>query len=278
MRVREIMTPHPVCVDAGATLDEAVTAMEEGRIRHLVVLDGDRLHGVISDRDLLQATGWLPSRVREVFQPRSCETLVRDVAHSPPVTVDADTGLVTACLDLVGRKIGCMPVTAGGSSTDLIGMVSEMDVLSAFVRVCGGGPVDPPVEKKMVTGPVTGEPDTTLRQAAERMVSSDIRHLPIVENDMLVGMLTDRDVHRAAGQGRSEDTPVEEVMVRDVVSVQSTDLLSRSAFLMRQRRFSATPVVEDGRLVGMLTSNDVLEHCLGAFRHPSVVNMKGQKR
>ena len=61
MRVSSIMTVEPVTIAPSATPDEAVRLMDEHGVRHLPVLEGGKLLSVVSDRDLLEATGWLPS-------------------------------------------------------------------------------------------------------------------------------------------------------------------------------------------------------------------------
>lgn len=265
MKVKEIMTAKPVCVTADSALDEAVTLMDDHRIRHLPVLEGERLVGIVSDRDLLQATGWLPARVRDIFDPASREKHVRDVMTSPAVTIGGETAVLSACLDLLGRSIGCLPVVEDGA---LVGMVSEMDVLGLFVRRCGGGPADLPVGDRMTTGLAEVTEGTTLERAANLMLSLGVRHAPVVEKGHLVGLVSDRDLHRAAGAGRSKETTVDEIMTRDVVTVSSDVRLSRVAELMVKNRVSAVPVVDDERLEGMLTLSDILDHCLLTLRDP----------
>lgn len=67
MRISTIMTPDPVCVGPDQTLDEITHLMEERHVRHVPVVEDGELLGVVSNRDLLEATGWLPSHIREVL-------------------------------------------------------------------------------------------------------------------------------------------------------------------------------------------------------------------
>jgi len=265
MKVSAIMTPRPVTVSPDATLDEAIRMMDENRVRHLPVLEGNRLAGVVSDRDLLEATGWLPARVRDVFDEESRKRKIEDIMKGPAVTVDQDATVISACLDMLGRSIGCLPVVKG---TELVGMISEMDVLAVFIRHCGGGRFDPPVEGRM-TREVTGvNDDATLEHAADLMLSLGVRHLPVLQNGALLGMLSDRDLQRGIGSGRNPDSLVEEVMSKSVVSVRTSDPVSRAAELMTKHRISAIPVVEDGLLEGMISMSDVLDICLDGLREP----------
>ena len=265
MNASEIMTSKPVCISVDATVDDAVARMDENRIRHLPVLDGERLVGVLSDRDLLVATGWLPARVRDAFAPETRDRLVGDIVSVPAVTVAPHTHVLSVCLDLLGRRIGCLPVVKDGR---LVGVVSEMDIVRLFLSRCGGGTDDPVVGEKMVTGLATVSEDTTLEHAGELMLSIGVRHAPVVGQGRLIGLISDRDIHRAAGSGRDPKARVEEVMTREVVTLKSDERLSRAAELLLRHRVSALPVVDDEFLVGMITLTDLLDHCLVTLRDP----------
>ena len=102
-------------------------------------------------------------------------------------------------------------------------------------------------------------PDQTIREAAGLMAQLDIGALPVEEDDRLVGMITDRDIAvRAVGQGRGPDTPIRDVMSRDVkycFEDQSVDEVTRNMGDIRVRRL---PVVNrDKRLVGILSLGDL---------------------
>jgi CBS domain-containing protein len=102
-------------------------------------------------------------------------------------------------------------------------------------------------------------PDQTIREAASLMAQLDVGALPVEEDDRLVGMITDRDIAvRAVGQGRGPDTPIRDVMSRDVkycFEDQSVDEVTRNMADIRVRRL---PVVNrDKRLVGILSLGDL---------------------
>jgi acetoin utilization protein AcuB len=114
-------------------------------------------------------------------------------------------------------------------------------------------------------------PDASLAAAATSMRDRKIRHLPVVDGGgRLVGIVTDRDLRQAlfapaveAGdvdlRAALEALSVRDVMARDVVSIRATATIRDAARLMHERRLGALPVVEDGRLVGILTETDVLQ-------------------
>jgi len=91
-----------------------------------------------------------------------------------------------------------------------------------------------------------------------------------VNGDRVVGLISDRDVHRFAPSLLAkitpeeynaifENTPLERVMTRDPVTVTPDTPLHEAVEMMRQKRLGCLPVVEDGRLVGIITKADLLQ-------------------
>ena len=107
-------------------------------------------------------------------------------------------------------------------------------------------------------------PDETIRDAAMAMAAIDAGALPVAENNMLVGMVTDRDISvRAVAAGKGPDTPVRDVLSKEVLFCfddQDLEHVAKSMGLARVRR---VPVLaRDHRLVGILSLGDV------ALRNP----------
>ena len=102
-------------------------------------------------------------------------------------------------------------------------------------------------------------PTDSLASAAEIMSSQDVGSLPVVENGRLIGVLTDRDivVRAVAERVTPETLNVGDVASRQPVTVQPDEDLDEALRLMAHHRVRRLPVVEDGRLVGMLSQADV---------------------
>jgi acetoin utilization protein AcuB len=120
------------------------------------------------------------------------------------------------------------------------------------------------VKDSMTREVVVLSPETTAAEALAICRERRIRHLPVLEEGRLVGIVSDRDLRSAApaGSGRAETLGklrVSEVMTRDVVSVRPDDPIEEAANAMRERKIGCLPVVEDDALVGILTSSDVME-------------------
>jgi acetoin utilization protein AcuB len=122
------------------------------------------------------------------------------------------------------------------------------------------------VKDSMTREVVTLSPQTTAGEALALCRERRIRHLPVVEDGALVGIVSDRDLRsatpalgdpaRAEALGRVQ---VHEVMARDVTTALPDDPVEEAANAMRERKIGCLPVVEDGALVGIISSSDVME-------------------
>jgi CBS domain-containing protein len=102
-------------------------------------------------------------------------------------------------------------------------------------------------------------PSESVADVAQAMKEEDVGSLPVVQEGRLIGIVTDRDiVVRAVAERRDPQTMmVDEVASRDPVTVEPERDLDEALVLMAQHRVRRLPVVEDGRLVGMLAQADV---------------------
>ena len=115
------------------------------------------------------------------------------------------------------------------------------------------------VKDVMTSNPTTVQSDATVVEAARIMRDQDTGIVPVVENDRLVGTVTDRDITvRVVAEGRDpESTTVREIASTDVVSVEPQQDLSEALRLMAEHQVRRLPVVENDRLVGIVAQADV---------------------
>jgi len=122
--VQEHMTPDPVTVDADASVAAAAQLMRERNIRHLPVLEGGRLVGVLSERDVHVARGL---RSLNLDKAR-----VDMIMMSPPVVVTPDTPLSDVAAHMVDKHAGSVLVAHDGH---LVGIFTSQDALHALHRI-----------------------------------------------------------------------------------------------------------------------------------------------
>lgn len=128
MLVRDIMRSPVVAISPDTTLQDAYRTMHEKGIRHLPVIENDKLVGVITDRDLRLATSALAP---VPFPPGS---QVSAVMCQRPLTTDALDPVEDAARIMWEQKIGCLPVMNDGQ---LIGIITNIDLLDALMRMTG---------------------------------------------------------------------------------------------------------------------------------------------
>ena len=109
----------------------------------------------------------------------------------------------------------------------------------------------------MTRNPRTVGPGDSIQRAASIMKEVDTGFVPIVENGKVVGVVTDRDIVVRAVAAGSYDRPVSEIATRDLVSVAPGDSTQRAEELMSDRQVRRVAVVEEGRLVGIVSLGDL---------------------
>ena len=141
--VRDWMTEHLVTLSPEASVAEALTLCRKRRIRHIPILDEGRLVGIVSDRDLRDASPTLgdPERARTLQEIRVADVMSREV-----ITVDPQDSIENAAQQMYELKIESLPVVsegavAGAGSTvggeEVLGIVTSSDVMRALVTLAG---------------------------------------------------------------------------------------------------------------------------------------------
>lgn len=124
------------------------------------------------------------------------------------------------------------------------------------------------VRTRMTRDVITASPETTLAQALELTRAHAIRHLPIVSNDQLVGIASNRDMRLAHPPVYSADTAamqealhrvrLGQIMIREVITVAPEATIEEAARLLCSHPIGCLPVLADGALVGIITESDLL--------------------
>ena len=141
--VRDWMTGNLATLSPEASVAEALTLCRKRRIRHIPILEEGRLVGIVSDRDLRDASPALgdPERARTLQEIR-----VGDVMTQEVITMDPQDSIVNAAQRMYELKIESLPVVAEGPVADegsavaeeeLLGIVTSSDVMRALVTLAG---------------------------------------------------------------------------------------------------------------------------------------------
>jgi acetoin utilization protein AcuB len=116
----------------------------------------------------------------------------------------------------------------------------------------------------MTRTPVTVSPRDTLARAKSLMDSGHFRRLPVMESGKLVGMLTERDIRNHWGY--LEATRVDAAMTHEPVTITPRISAEDAARLMLQHKIGGLPVVDNGELVGIVSTSDILKAFLNVVQ------------
>lgn len=131
------------------------------------------------------------------------------------------------------------------------------------------------VADAMTKDPVTLGPEDSLMKGVEVMRKERIRRIPIVAGDMLMGLLAEGDLKRAQPSALSdsqeeftrvmEGTPISRIMIQNLVTTTADTPLLEAAETLHTTKYGALPVLRDGKLVGIITDNDLVRSLVGVL-------------
>ena len=128
MLIREIMNKNITTISPDTKLSDAYRIMNEKKIRHLPILENERIVGIVTDRDLRLSTSKL---AQHPFDPGNA---VRDIMSHPVQTTHPSDPVELATQIMREMKIGCLPVI---EESNLVGMVTNTDLLDALLMLTG---------------------------------------------------------------------------------------------------------------------------------------------
>jgi CBS domain-containing protein len=251
--------------------------MADCSIGALGVLDGDkRFAGIVTERDL----SWFVAQAKD-----ACSTSVAAIANDFPVVVDGPLDDATAIERMLKARVRHLIVREAGDFR----IVSMRD----YAGVLPGIEVVPTAADVMTAPAVACRDEAFFEEVAEALADRDISGMPVVNvSGAVVGVISERDLAHALGGPmvrlavrRHAHGPflrnlssvprgarrAKDVMTSPAVSVEPDSPVPEIARLMRTHQFNRVPVVDGGRLMGVVTRGDVLAAVanMGRGKHAS---------
>jgi CBS domain-containing protein len=248
---------------------DVVHIMAEEGFRRIPIVDSrtKTLQGIVTSTDIVDYLGG--GAKFEIIQHelggsffKAINEPVKSIMQPNPPSVQ-DTATIERVIDIMKqRNVGGLPIV--DRANKVIGIVTEKDLLSIFERKAKNVEVATLMTRKVVTG----ASDTTILEAEKEMVSKSFRRLPIVSDERLVGIVTAMDIVRFFGSGevfqhlRSGtmlqvlQTPALQVGTKELITTSENADAAEAARTMRERSVGALLVVDESRLIGMLTERD----------------------
>ncbi|MCJ7545251.1 MAG: CBS domain-containing protein [Deltaproteobacteria bacterium] len=114
------------------------------------------------------------------------------------------------------------------------------------------------VKKRMAKKLVTTRKEATVADAINLMKKHSIRHLPVVEDGELLGWVTERDIREAYLASLIEQVSIGDIMIKDPITIAPEANLEEAAELLYRHGIGGLPVVDKGKLVGVITVADIM--------------------
>jgi CBS domain-containing protein len=170
---------------------------------------------------------------------------------------------ISEAIELMKEKnLGGLPVVDGENRVRAI--ITERDIANLFADRISGIKVSQVMSEKVITALFK----TTIFEAERTMTTQGFRRLPIISDGKVMGIITTMDIIRFFGSGtvfkylqsgtiiQVLNTPALEIATKDVSTITPDADVGQAAKMMQDKNIGALPVVEKGKLVGMLTERD----------------------
>ena len=250
------MSKKLICIDVNSNLREARKLMEKHKISRLLVKYKGNIIGIITERDLAERFGsWRERRISD------SKIHVSSAFTSHLLRVKEDDDLRKASEIMLRNGISSVVVERDGRIT---GIITKTDLIRYLKNSTKK------VKDFMSKRVFSLEIGSSLLQARRIMLERGIKRLPITLGGKIVGMITEKDIAKALGlfrkisEGRHWDEKmkkikVEHIMSKDIISITPNDTLGKAVKVMLRKRISGLPVIENDRLVGIITKTDLIK-------------------
>ena len=258
MQIKNLMSEDLITVDKDQNLSDALKLFRKHNVSRLPVVNHKELVGIISERDIATKLGSSKSESMPASRFHISSVMVKDV-----ITVPETMQLGEVAKIMLDNGIGSVPVM---KDDEMVGIVSKAD----FVTLAVGIAFDKITVKEIMTKDVVAvAPTDRLVHARRQMMDANVGRLPVIDDDELVGMITSKDLMRAFIDFRKnvpekyQKTQIKEVFVEDIMSsnpsyVSKEMSISEASKIMMETGYNGLPVVEEGKVVGIITQTDIL--------------------
>ncbi|MCW4010449.1 MAG: CBS domain-containing protein [Candidatus Bathyarchaeota archaeon] len=121
------------------------------------------------------------------------------------------------------------------------------------------------------------EPEVSLSKAAKLMIESGARQLPVFEKEKLVGFVTDEQIIHGAVTQEWGSSPIEQIMTKAPFTLEATRSVGAVLSLFREHDISHVPIMESGRVVGIISTHDIIENIFQPNQRQTMGDIKGEK-
>ena len=254
MKIKEVMTKDVITVDKDVNLKHVLNLMKKHDITKIPVVEDKKLIGMVTDNIIAYKLGSI--RKRGVPASRLHASSVTD-KNIECISPDTDVETILRKVGKPGPTMLCVV-----ENDDLVGVVTKADLLPLINS-------NKKLREIMKKELYTVSPDDRVIHARRIMINEDIARLPVVDQGNLVGMISDNEivfalaeVKRSLPLGRQKHR-LDELLVKDVMKtpavwIEPNMTVNEAASVMLNKNLGALPLLENGKLVGIVSRTDLL--------------------
>ncbi|MDD3421031.1 MAG: CBS domain-containing protein [Methanocellales archaeon] len=188
----------------------------------------------------------------------------REIMECDVITLTEDKSLKDALNTMIKYKTGGLPIV--NNKSQIVGIISERDFLGLIAEKRTGKSVSEYMSERVVTA----LPNMSLKEATKVMVSQVFRRLPVVVDNVLLGMINATDVVKFLGSGEvfnelitghvdeAFGLPIKTLMTSEVITIEPDVDIGIAAETMMKKDVGSLPVLKGGKLIGIITESDFL--------------------
>ncbi len=247
----------------------AVKTMLNHGFRRIPVADAGtkQLKGIVTSQDIVDFLG---GGLRNLIVTNkykgnllaAVNGSISELMETNVVSLQMLDSLKDALNIMIKENIGGLPITDGNGAVRAI--ISERD----FVFLISGIVTGKTVQEYMSNKVISAASDMSIGSAAKSMINNGFRRLPVLRDDVLIGIVTASDIMRYLGSGdifnrlatgkleEVFEVPVSTLIQRDIIFTKADVDLGEAAGVMLDKNVGCLPVLEEGELRGIITERD----------------------
>jgi len=245
-KVSEYMDTAVVTVNVSSSMNEILDVLARSSNGRVLVLEGEKPISMITTRSIIAA---FSEYGLDIFNLKAKDLMSEDL-----VTLTPDTPIGDAVRILIDNNVGGAPVLEGNI---IRGIFTEREVIKFIANLQFSGIVDSIMNTKVETI----SQNSTILDAAKIMTLKNIRRLPIVNEYRMIGIITAADIVKYLDKNKKIGN-VLEAGTKNPWSISRYTSIVDAAKFMRDKRIGTLPVVDDDKLVGIVTERDLMQSLL----------------
>lgn len=264
--VMKIARRNVVTIPPTISIKGAAETMSSYKTRRLPIVHPGtgKMEGIVITRDIVNFLGGGEKYriISEKYQGNlfaAVNDSIRDIMSRDVFTLKDTASIDDVIQEMKEKDVGGFPIINGEDK--VVGIVEEKDI----VKTIAGAVTGEYVEDLMTTDLITITPGTTIKDTCRFMIVNDIRRLPVIQEDELIGLITTTDILRYFAsnemfkhlKGDPLSERIHQVMVTDLVTVSPKEDVGKAVQIMKEKDVGCL-LVKERKLKGILAERDIL--------------------